>query len=55
MFADRTPPPASKEFLEKDVKQTVIREESDEFQCPICLKSCEQDDVVDELPGCYHR
>ncbi len=27
---------------------------SDEGQCPICLKSCEQDDVVNELP-CNHK
>ncbi len=55
MFSDRVPPPASKAFLEKEVEEKTIRVESDEFQCPVCLKQCEQDDVINELPGCRHK
>jgi len=54
LFNDRAPPPASKKFLEEEVPDKTIREEADEFECPVCLKRCEQDDVYNELP-CSHR
>ena len=52
LFSDRTPPPTSKKFLE-DLKDHLVRDE-DEGQCPICLKSLEQDDILNELP-CKHK
>ena len=49
MFSDRTPPPTSKKFI-NDLKEHLVREETDGDCCPICLKAFEQDDIVIKLP-----
>ncbi|XP_059097945.1 E3 ubiquitin-protein ligase RNF181-like [Tigriopus californicus] len=54
IFSDRPPPPTSKKFLEEDMEEKMIRNECDEFECPICLKKCEQDDLINVLP-CKHK
>lgn len=51
VFANQAPPPTSKKFLD-NLKDKLVREENI-GQCPICLKQCEQDDIVNELP-CKH-
>ena len=38
MFSDRTPPPTSKKFI-NDLKEHLVREETDGDCCPICLKT----------------
>ena len=52
MFNDRPPPPTSKKFID-GLKDHLVRGE-DEGQCPICLKTMEQDDILNELP-CKHK
>ena len=49
MFSDRTPPPTSKKFI-NDLKEHLVREETEGDCCPICLKAFEQDDIVIKLP-----
>ena len=49
MFSDRTPPPTSKKFI-NDLKEHLVREETEGDCCPICLKTLEQDDIVIKLP-----
>ena len=52
MFNDRPPPPTSKKFID-GLKDHLVRGE-DEGECPICLKTMEQDDILNELP-CKHK
>ena len=51
-FADRPPPPTSKQFIDS-LPRKVLREESKE-DCPICLKRLDQDEEVMWLP-CSHQ
>ena len=52
MFADKPPPPTSKQFIE-ELPSRVIRDDLDR-ECPICLKKFEQDDELTLLP-CDHE
>ena len=51
-FADKPPPPTSKQFME-ELSTRVIRDDLDK-ECPICLKKFEQDDELTLLP-CGHE
>lgn len=51
-FADKPPPPTSKQFME-ELPTRVIRDDLDK-ECPICLKKFEQDDELTLLP-CDHE
>ncbi len=52
-FGNNEAPPTSKKFLEESLNEKLIRNEEDEFDCPVCLKTCEQDEVSCRLP-CKH-
>jgi len=52
LFADRPPPPTSKDFID-NLPTRVLRDDSDK-ECPICLKMLEQDDELTLLP-CEHE
>lgn len=52
IFADKPPPPTSKDFID-NLPSRFLRDDL-ETECPICLKKFEQDDELTLLP-CDHE